>query len=156
MVSQEIIAKALQATCVLSGSLFAGAALYVSLVEHPARMEAGTDVAEKEFRPSYRRAAIMQPTLSIVAGATALAATLFVADNEHVVIPMRIGSAIFFSMPLFTIFAMLPTNKQLMAKDAVRTEKETAALLGCWGRRHWVRTELSILGTSLFLYSLLQ
>jgi hypothetical protein len=43
---------------VMCSGLFAGAAIYISLVEHPARMEAGLTVALAEFGPSYRRAAI--------------------------------------------------------------------------------------------------
>jgi hypothetical protein len=39
-----------------SAGLFAGAALYITLVEHPARLECRTAVAIAEFVPSYRRA----------------------------------------------------------------------------------------------------
>src|SRR6266700_6790461 len=49
---------------VLSCSLFAGAAVYVNLVEHPARMECGVELAATEFPPSYRRGTILQPTLA--------------------------------------------------------------------------------------------
>src|SRR6516164_4871057 len=44
--------------------LFFGAALYVNLVEHPARMSCGPELALREFAPSYRRATIMQATLA--------------------------------------------------------------------------------------------
>ena len=44
----------------LSAGLFAGAADYVSLVEHPARVECGTELALTQFGPSYRRAAVVQ------------------------------------------------------------------------------------------------
>jgi len=47
---------------VLSCSLFTGAAVYVSLVEHPARMQCGVEVAATEFQPSYRRGTVMQVT----------------------------------------------------------------------------------------------
>jgi len=47
---------------VLSCSLFTGAAVYVSLVEHPARMQCGVEIAATEFLPSYRRAKAMQAT----------------------------------------------------------------------------------------------
>ena len=36
---------------VLACGLFAGAAVYVNLVEHPARMECGVELAATEFRP---------------------------------------------------------------------------------------------------------
>ena len=44
----------------LSLGLFAGAALYVTLVEHPARLRCGTALAIAEFGPSYRRGAVMR------------------------------------------------------------------------------------------------
>jgi hypothetical protein len=42
----------------LATGLCAGAAVYVSLVEHPARVAGGTALAVAEFRPSYRRGAV--------------------------------------------------------------------------------------------------
>jgi len=45
-------------------SLFTGAAVYISLVEHPARMECEVELAATEFPPSYRRASVMQAILA--------------------------------------------------------------------------------------------
>ena len=47
----------------LAAGLFAGAAVYISAVEHPARLSCGTALALSEFAPSYRRATIMQAPL---------------------------------------------------------------------------------------------
>jgi hypothetical protein len=47
---------------VLACGLFTGAAVYVSLVEHPARMECGVEIAAAEFPPSYHRGTILQAT----------------------------------------------------------------------------------------------
>ena len=49
---------------VLSCSLFTGASVYISLVEHPARMQCGVEIAATELPPSYRRATVMQATLA--------------------------------------------------------------------------------------------
>ena len=49
--------------------LFAGAALYINLVEHPARMSCGVEIALREFAPSYKRAAVMQASLAVLGGA---------------------------------------------------------------------------------------
>src|SRR5687767_12654050 len=49
--------------------LFAAAAVYINLVEHPARVSCGTATAIREFVPSYQRASVMQASLVIV-GAT--------------------------------------------------------------------------------------
>ena len=61
---------------VLACSLFAGAAVYVNLVEHPARMECGVELAATEFPPSYRRASIMQATLAALGLLSSVAAWL--------------------------------------------------------------------------------
>ena len=44
--------------------LFCGAALYVNLVEHPARMSCGPELALREFAPRYQRATILQVSLA--------------------------------------------------------------------------------------------
>ena len=43
----------------ICAGFFAGAAIYITLVEHPARLECGTELAVTEFGPSYRRATLM-------------------------------------------------------------------------------------------------
>src|SRR5438309_8941047 len=53
-----------------------GAAVYVSLVEHPARMECGVEIATAEFPPSYHRGTIMQVTLAAVCLLSSIAAWL--------------------------------------------------------------------------------
>jgi hypothetical protein len=40
----------------LCAGLFAGASIYITFVEHPARLDCGTKLAVTEFGPSYRRA----------------------------------------------------------------------------------------------------
>jgi hypothetical protein len=44
--------------------LFAGAAIYINAVEHPARLSCGTELAVREFAPSYHRATLMQVPLA--------------------------------------------------------------------------------------------
>jgi len=61
---------------VLACSLFTGAAVYLSLVEHPARMECGVELASAEFPPSYHRGTIMQVTLAAVCLLSSIAAWL--------------------------------------------------------------------------------
>jgi hypothetical protein len=55
------------AVALFACALFAGAAAYVSLVEHPARVQAGQPTALAEFVPSYRRASVMQASLAALA-----------------------------------------------------------------------------------------
>jgi hypothetical protein len=48
----------------VSAGLFSGAAIYINAVEHPARLSCGTELAVREFAPSYRRATAMQASLA--------------------------------------------------------------------------------------------
>ena len=56
----------------LCAGLFAGAAIYISAVEHPARLSCGTELAVREFAPSYHRATFMQASLAIAGCAAGL------------------------------------------------------------------------------------
>src|ERR671916_753330 len=55
-----LVATLAERKATLAAGLFAGASVYINLVEHPARMQAGTDVALAEFAPSYHRATVTQ------------------------------------------------------------------------------------------------
>ena len=48
----------------LACALFAGASVYINLVEHPARMQCGVEIAATEFAPTYRRATVLLATLA--------------------------------------------------------------------------------------------
>ena len=47
------VTEILEFLAVLSGTLFAGAALYITVAEHPARMACGTQLAATVFGPTY-------------------------------------------------------------------------------------------------------
>jgi Domain of unknown function (DUF1772) len=94
---------------VLTCGLFTGAAVYVDLVEHPARMECGGEIATAEFGPSYHRGAILQVTLAAVCLLSSIAAWLAGATFWWVV-----AGVLQVSVILFTLIVILPTNKQLL------------------------------------------
>jgi hypothetical protein len=132
---------------VLACSLFTGAAVYLSLVEHPARMECGVELAATEFAPSYRRATIMQATLAAVGLVSSIAAWLAGATFWWVVAGVLLGSVI-----PFTLIVILPTNKLLLSLGLDRRSAQTERLLARWGRLHAVRSALSGFALLLFLY----
>ena len=43
----------------VTAAAFTGAAIYVNVAEHPARLECGVSLAATVFGPSYRRASVM-------------------------------------------------------------------------------------------------
>ena len=127
----------------LSAGLFAGAAVYISLVEHPARMECGSDVAVNEFRPSYRRATVMQVSLAGTGFLSAVGAWLTNGSFWWL-----IGGAILVAVIPFTLLVIFPTNKKLLDPTLDKSSKLATELLVRWGRLHVVR---SLLGGLAFL-----
>ena len=136
----------------LCAALFAGAAIYVSIVEHPARMIAGLGVALEQFRPSYRRAAVMQSVLAIAGFAASLAA--FASGRGW---PALVGGFFLIFVAPWTLLVIMPTNLQLLDVSRVAETPGTELLLRKWGMLHAVRTvmsfvSLTILATHIAMY----
>lgn len=53
-------------------TLFAGAALYISLVEHPARLGLADGPLLAQWQPSYKRAQPIQSGLAVAGGVAGL------------------------------------------------------------------------------------
>jgi Domain of unknown function (DUF1772) len=135
---------------VLSSSLFTGAAVYVSLVEHPARMQCGVEIAATEFPPSYRRGTVMQVTSATLGLLSSISAWLSGATFWWLVAGVLLGSVI-----PFTLIVILPTNKRLLSPTLDKRSVEAERLLARWGRLHAVRSVLSGVSLLLFLYLLI-
>ncbi len=131
-------------------TLFAGAALYINLVEHPARMSCATNIAATVWAPSYKRATVMQVSLAILSFLTGIAAWLFGGGIMWLVGAVLIGSVV-----PFTLIAIMPTNHQLLAPGRDLASPETQVLLEKWGRLHAVRSALSLLASVVYVLLLL-
>ena len=130
-------------------ALFAGAAVYINLVEHPARLSCGTEVAARQWALSYQRATVMQVSLAVVATLAGLAQWL---RGEGA--PWLLGALLIVSVIPFTLIAILPTNKRLLEPGRDNSSGETRQLLEVWGRLHAVRSLLSVAATLTYLYAL--
>jgi uncharacterized membrane protein len=133
----------------LCAGLFAGAALYINAVEHPARMSLGPLAALAEWRPAYQRGALMQAPLAIIGLVAAVAAWATGGG-----IAWLIGGVLLGTVVPFTLVVTYPTNKQLLDPVAERSIDRAAALLGRWNRLHAVRTVLSLAALVIFLFEL--
>jgi hypothetical protein len=114
---------------VLACGLFTGAAVYVSLVEHPARMECGVELAAAEFSTSYPRGSVMQAILAAVGLLSSIAAWFAGATFWWPVAGLLLGSVI-----PFTLIVILPTNKRLLSPTLGRRVRGNGAVtrrLGC-------------------------
>jgi Domain of unknown function (DUF1772) len=139
----------LQFLATFSAALFAGAALYINVAEHPARMRGDIGSALAQWAISYSRATLLQVPLAIVALLASAAAWLFGAGGWWLVAGLLIGAVV-----PFTVLAIMPTNHKLLATERDAVTGETRALLERWGRLHALRTVLSLVATILMLWQL--
>lgn len=129
--------------------LFAGAAIYVTAVEHPARMAEGPELAVREFVPSYAKGKITQAGLSLVGGLAGLAAFWTVTDFW-----ILAASLLLLTPVPFTLVFILPTTRRLLDPELSASSSDAAALLGRWGHRHAARTVLGCIAFLLYLWRL--
>jgi hypothetical protein len=131
--------------------LFAGAAIYINLVEHPARMSCDTKTAATVWAPSYKRATVMQAPLAIMSFLAGVGAWLFGGGTLWLIGAVLIGLVV-----PFTFIAVMPTNHQLLAPGRDLSSAETRSLLEKWGRLHAVRSVLSFLASIVYLVSIFE
>ena len=139
-----------QFVAVLAAALFSGAAIYINLAEHPARMECGTTLARTVFGPSYRRAGVMQIILASAATIAGSGAWLMGAPRLWFV-----GAVLIFAVIPFTFIVILPTNKKLLDPALDRSSEVTHQLLQDWGKLHAVRSILALVASVIFLSSII-
>lgn len=141
--------QALQLIATLAASLFAGAALYINVAEHPARMTLETRMAALQWAPSYRRATLLQAPLAMLSVVSGTGAWLLGADVLWLVAALLIGLVV-----PFTFAVVMPTNHQLLDPRRDLSSAETHSLLEKWNKLHAARTVLSLIATVIYLWLL--
>lgn len=139
----------LELIATLCTGLFAGAAIYINLVEHPARIETGTAAAVKQWRPSYRRATVMQAGLAVTGLLAAVGAWL-----QGRGVPVLIAGLLLGLVVPFTLIVIFPTNKRLSDPSLDEASSTAAGLLDRWNRLHAVRSVAALLALGLLLLHL--
>src|SRR5262245_25455243 len=116
---------------VLASGLFAGAAVYINLVEHPARVQCGTELAVTQFGPSYHRATFLQVSLALTGLAAGAAAWMSGSGLGWLFGGVALGSV----LP-FTVLVIFPTNRRLLDPALDRRSQLARDLLNRWARLH--------------------
>ena len=129
----------LEIIATLSAGLFAGAAIYIDLAEQPARKQIDIAAALTEWRPSYKRAAVVQPLLAAVGFLSALAAWLMGGSVWWLV-----GGVLLVAVIPYTLIVALPTNNKLLDPAIEKNPDLARRLLIRWGRVHTVRSIMSL------------
>lgn len=129
----------------LAAGVFAGAAVYVSVVEHPVRMGDPAH-ALMQWRPSYRRAAVMQASLAVIGTALALVAWRNSAARAWIYGALCLGCVV-----PYTLVVMMPINRRLTDGRLDPGGNEAKILLTRWGKLHAFRSFLGLVAFAFML-----
>ena|SRR5260221_9580285 len=129
-------------------ALFTGAAVYINWAEQPARLGLDDQAMLEEWKPSYARGFTMQASLAVVG---------FILGTLEWMVTGRwiwlAGAVALVANWPFTLFVIMPINKELEATPIERAGAQTRALVEKWGMLHGVRSALGALSLGLFLWA---
>jgi Domain of unknown function (DUF1772) len=131
-------------------SCFAGAALYVTVAEHPARLVLDDRALLTQWKPSYDRGKSMQAALAMIGFLLGAAAWWQTHDWRWLA-----GALVLVANWPYTFIVVMPVNRTLDATPLQNANAATRALIERWGRLHAVRTILGMLAAAVFLWAAL-
>ena len=129
-------------------AVFFGAAIYINVAEQPARLKLDDRALLTEWKPAYVRGFAMQASLAILGFLLGLIAWWQTGNWRWL-----LGALLIVANWPFTIFAILPINKRLMATPPEQADAESRGLIERWAGLHAVRTALGALATLTFLWA---
>jgi hypothetical protein len=129
----------------VTASIFFGAAVYINIAEHPARLGLPNGAALAEWGPAYRRGFAMQAPIAVVSALLGAAAWWTTAD-----LLWAVGAVIMIANWPYTLLAIMPTN-HLLEAAASGGDRDTRERLMRWGRLHAVRSALGAVAILIYL-----
>jgi len=125
---------------IVAAALFTGAALYVSVVEQPARLLLGDQPLLTEWKTSYKRGALMQAPLALVGFLLGLLAWWQTGNWMWIT-----GALLMLANWPCTLLVIKPVNDRLMATETAGSETRT--MIVRWGSLHALRTAFGAAAT---------
>jgi Domain of unknown function (DUF1772) len=127
---------------------FTGAALYINLVEQPARMALDDSALLSEWRPSDHRGVALLAALALIAALLAFA--MYFETHDAI---WAIGAVcIMLSWP-YTFFAIVPMNNRILAVSAGE-QAAARGLVQTWGLLQYGMTAIGAAACVIFLWAL--
>jgi hypothetical protein len=132
----------------ISAAIFSGAALYITAVEHPARLGLDHRSLLTEWKPAYKRGTAMQAPLAVGGFVLGVVAWWQTGHPAWVV-----GALLMIANWPVTFFAIMPTNNKLMMIEPATAGPESRAMIETWGALHQIRTALGLAASLTFLWA---
>ena len=137
----------LEIIAILGCGTFFGAAIYISLAQHPAMLEAGPAIGGRFFPPMYNRAANMQVACAVVGFLTGL-----ICWYQSANLLWLLGALLLISVVPITYILIKPINDILLSPDLDPDSPDVEGLLVRWGPKHWLRSLVSGAAFVVYLY----
>jgi hypothetical protein len=128
---------------------FLGAAVYIGLVEQPARLALGARAMMREWMPSNWRGTLI---LSVLAAVSAILAYIQFRTNDD--IRWIIGGAVILASWPYTYFLMTPVNIWLSAIAPGRAISPARRLMRDWGLLEWGHALIGLVAVGVFAWAL--
>ena len=132
-----------------SAACFLGAAIYIGLVEQPARLRLSSRAMIKEWALSNRRGTL---TLSVFAVVSAILAYIQFRANGDVRWLIG-GTTILASWP-YAYFVMMPVNVWLYVIPPARAVSPVRELMRDWGLLEWGHVLIGFAAACVFAWTL--
>ena len=126
---------------------FSGAALYVNVVEQPARLALDDKAMLSEWGPSDQRGVALMAGLSLLSAALGLLA--YFASQD---VRWAIGALIVILVWPYTFFAMAPLNNQILTLTS-KDVGAARALVRQWGLLEYGQTAIGLAASVVYLWA---
>ena len=127
---------------------FSGAALYLNLVEQPARLALDDRALLSEWRPSDRRGFALMASLALIAAVLALTTYFDTQDLRWL-----IGALIQIASWPYAYFAIVPLTNRILELPATSAES-AHDLVRNWGLLEIGQTAIGVAACAVFLWAL--
>ena len=132
-------------------AVFTGAAIYINIAEHPARLKLEDEPLLTQWKPSYKRGFAMQASLAVIGCLLGLWAWYLTSNWRW-----GLGAAVLVSNWPYTLVAIMPVNNRLTAMSVKLPTDDLRVLMNKWGILHAVRSALGAIATVIFVWAMME